>query len=58
MYHAVWNCKYHMCRGYYVDTAGKNRKKIAKYIRNQLEEDKVLDQVTMKEFADPFRGGK
>ena len=46
------------CRGYYVDTAGKNSKKIAEYIRNQLEEDKALDQVTMKEFVDPFRGSK
>lgn len=46
------------CRGYYVDTAGKNSKKIAEYIRNQLEEDKALDQMTMKEFVDPFRGSK
>ena len=46
------------CRGYYVDTAGKNSKKIAEYIRNQLEEDKALDQVKMKEFVDPFRGSK
>ena len=41
-----------------MDTAGKNSKKIAEYIRNQLEEDKALDQVTMKEFVDPFRGSK
>ena len=46
------------CRGYYVDTVGKNSKKIAEYIRNQLEEDKALDQVKMKEFEDPFRGSK
>lgn len=46
------------CRGYYVDTAGKNSKKIAEYIQNQLEEDKALDQMTMKEFVDPFRGSK
>ena len=46
------------CRGCYVDTAGKNSKKIAEYIRNQSEEDKALDQVTMKEFVDPFRGSK
>ena len=46
------------CRGYYVDTAGKNSKKIAEYIRNQLEEEKALDQVKMKEFVDPFRGSK
>ena len=46
------------CRGYYVDTAGKNSKKIAEYIRNQLEEDRALDRVKMKEFVDPFRGSK
>lgn len=44
------------CRGYYVDTAGKNSKKIAEYIRTQLEEDKAHDQLTMKEFVDPFKG--
>ena len=46
------------CRGYYVDTVGKNEKKIAEYIRNQLEEDVMMDQVTMKEFVDPFTGRK
>ena len=46
------------CRGYYVDTAGKNSKKIAEYIRSQLEEDKALDQMTMREYEDPFRGSK
>ncbi len=46
------------CRGYYVDTAGKNAKKIKEYIRHQLDEDKELDQLTMKEFVDPFRGGR
>lgn len=42
------------CRGYYVDTAGKNAKKIQEYIRNQLEEDYMADQISMKEFIDPF----
>lgn len=46
------------CRGYYVDTAGKNEKAIAEYIRNQLEEDKLEDQLTLKEYTDPFTGGK
>ncbi|GHU60717.1 hypothetical protein FACS1894171_2560 [Clostridia bacterium] len=45
------------CRGYYVDTAGKNTKKIAEYIQNQLE-DQVSDQMTIKEYIDPFTGGK
>jgi len=44
------------CRGYYVDTAGKNTKKIAEYIANQLKEDQISDQITMKEYLDPFTG--
>ena len=46
------------CRGYYVDTVGKNAKIIENYIRNQLEEDFATDQVTMKEYVDPFTGSK
>ena len=46
------------CRGYYIDTAGKNAKKIAEYIQNQLKEDQVEDQMTMKEYIDPFTGSK
>ena len=46
------------CRGYYVDTAGKNDKIIQEYIKNQLAEDKVYDQMSMKEFIDPFSGEK
>ena len=46
------------CRGYYVDTAGKSAKRIAEYIRNQLKEDQVSDQLTMKEYEDPFTGSK
>ncbi len=44
------------CRGYYVDTAGKNDKKIAEYIKNQLQEDMVHDQMTLKEYTAPFTG--
>ena len=44
------------CRGYYVDTAGKNAKKIEEYIRNQLQEDLEYDQMTIKEYVDPFTG--
>jgi REP element-mobilizing transposase RayT len=44
------------CRGYYVDTVGRNEKAIKEYIRNQLEEDKLYDQMSMKEFIDPFTG--
>jgi REP element-mobilizing transposase RayT len=44
------------CRGYYVDTAGKNAKKIQEYIQNQLKEDLEYDQMTLKEYIDPFTG--
>ena len=46
------------CRGYYVDTVGKNEKKIAEYIRTQLQSDIVDDQMTLKEYIDPFTGRK
>ena len=46
------------CRGYYVDTAGKNAKKIAEYIQNQLKEDQIQDQMTLKEYDNPFTGSK
>lgn len=42
------------CRGYYVDTVGKNEKKTAEYVRNQLQEDIINDQISMKEYIDPF----
>ena len=44
------------CRGYYVDTVGRNKKAIAEYIRNQLHEDNVSDQISIKEYIDPFTG--
>ena len=44
------------CRGYYVDTVGRNKKVIQAYIQNQLQEDRLHDQMTMKEFIDPFTG--
>ena len=46
------------CRGYYVDTVGKNEKKIAEYIREQLQADIMEDQIGLKEFVDPFTGAK
>ena len=46
------------CRGYYVDTVGKNETVIKNYIRNQLEEDYAKDQITLKENIDPFTGSK
>ena len=44
------------CRGYYVDTVGKNAKKIEEYIRNQLQDDLEYDQMSLKEYVDPFTG--
>ena len=44
------------CRGYYVDTVGRNEKAIKEYVRNQLQEDIAADQISMKEFTDPFTG--
>ena len=44
------------CRGYFVDTVGKNAKKIEEYIRNQLMDDQAEDQLTLKEYIDPFTG--
>ena len=46
------------CRGYYVDTVGRNKKVIAEYIRAQLDEDYTLDQMSIKEYTDPFTGSK
>ena len=46
------------CRGYYVDTVGRNEQKIAEYVRNQLQEDIAEDQISMKEYIDPFTGSK
>ena len=44
------------CRGYYVDTVGKNKKAIQEYIRNQLQEDIQYEQLSIKEYVDPFTG--
>ena len=45
-------------RGYYVDTVGRNKKQIAEYIKHQLDEDQIADQMSLKEFVDPFTGSK
>jgi putative transposase len=41
-----------------VDTVGRNKKQIQEYIQRQLEEDKIADQISIKEFIDPFTGSK
>ena len=53
-----YGSRHFWCRGYYVDTVGKNKRVIEEYIRNQLIEDEVMDQITMKEYIDPFTGSK
>ena len=44
------------CRGYYVSTVGRNKKAIQEYIQNQLQEDYSDDQMSIKEYVDPFTG--
>lgn len=44
------------CKGYYVDTVGRNKKAIQQYIRNQLQEDIASDQISLQEYIDPFAG--
>lgn len=44
------------CRGYFVDTVGKNTKKIEEYIKNQIREDIMADKMNIKEYIDPFTG--
>ena len=46
------------CRGYYVDTVGRNKKAIAEYIKKQLEDDYMAEQISIKEYIDPFTGSK
>ena len=46
------------CRGYYVDTVGRNEKAIREYVENQLQEDIMSDQLSFKEYIDPFTGSK
>ncbi len=45
-------------RGYFCDTVGKNERIIQEYIRDQLEKDVMEDQISLKEFTDPFTGKK
>lgn len=42
------------CKGYYVNTVGRNEKKITECIQNQLQEDKANEQLAKKEYVDPF----
>ncbi len=53
-----YGSRHFWCRGYYVDTVGRNKRVIAEYIKNQLEEDFANDQISIKEYIDPFTGVK
>ena len=44
------------CRGYFVNTVGRNKTAIQKYIQNQLAEDQICEQISMKEYIDTFTG--
>lgn len=46
------------CRGYYVSTVGRNEKAVQEYIRNQEKEDIMADQISIKEYMDPFNKDK
>ena len=53
-----YGSRHFWCRGYFVDTVGKNKKRIEEYIRTQLQEDIAEDQISLKEYIDPFTGNK
>lgn len=44
------------CKGYYVDTVGRNKKAIEEYIKNQIQEDIAYEQIGLKEYIDSFTG--
>ena len=47
--------KHFWCRGYYVDTVGRNKKIIQEYIRNQLKEDLMEDQLSFSDTVDSYK---
>jgi len=53
-----YGSRHFWCRGYYVDTVGRNKTAVQEYIKNQLEEELMTDQMTLKEYTDPFTGSK
>lgn len=53
-----YGSRHFWARGYFVDTVGRNERAIKDYIKNQLEEDYIKDQMTLKEYVDPFTGSK
>ena len=53
-----YGSRHFWARGYYVDTVGRNKKQIQQYIKNQLQEDQIADQMSIKKYIDPFTGSK
>ena len=53
-----YGSRHFCCRGYYVDTVGRNERVISEYIQKQLQEDYYTDQISMSEYIDPFTGIK
>lgn len=53
-----YGSRHFWCRGFFVDTVGQNKRMITEYIQNQLKEDEVMDQMTLKEYVDPFTGSE
>ncbi len=53
-----YGSRHFWCRGYYVDTVERHKKAIVEYIKNQLQEDIASDQISFKEYIDPFTGSK
>ena len=51
-----YGSRHFWAKGYFCDTVGKNEKVIKEYVQNQLQEDKLYDQMSMREFIDPFTG--
>ena len=56
--HANYGNRHFWAIGYFVDTVGRNEKQVAEYIRNQLAEDQIADQMSLKEYGDPFTGSE
>lgn len=48
----------HLGVGGYVSTVGNNKTSVQRYVENQLKEDMMTDQITIKEYRDPFKGSK
>lgn len=51
-----YNNRQFWCKGYYVDTIGRNQKAITEYVKKQIQEDLLVEQLTLRELIDPFTG--